>query len=106
MMDTCKQLVNIREFPTIPQLISPNGDGINDKFVIDGLKGFPNSQLLIFTRSGQLVYKSDDYQNDWDGRYQASTWSRNNIVAPGVYYYILTLGEVKQKMQGYVYVYY
>ena len=106
LTDTCKQIVYIREFPTIPQLISPNGDGINDKFVIDGLKGFPGSQLTIFTRSGQLVYQSDDYQNDWDGRYQASTWSHNNIVAPGVYYYILTLGGVKQKMQGYVYVYY
>ena len=106
LTDTCKQTVYIREFPTIPQLISPNGDGINDKFVIDGLKGFPNSQLLIFTRSGQLVYQSEDYKSDWDGRYQASTWSHNNIVAPGVYYYILTLGGVKQKMQGYVYVYY
>ena len=107
LTDTCQQIVNIREFPTIPQLISPNGDGINDTFVIEGIKGFPQSQLLIFTRSGQLVYQSNDYQNDWDGRYGASTFSHNKLVAPGVYYYILTLGGgTKQKVQGYVYVYY
>ena len=109
LIDTCHQVVNIREFPTIPQLLSPNGDGINDTFVIEGIKGFDKSQLLIFTRSGQLVYQSNDYQNDWDGRYGASTFSHNKLVAPGVYYYILTLampGGQKQKIQGYVYVYY
>jgi len=107
LTDTCQQVVNIREFPTIPQLISPNGDGINDTFIIEGIKGFPQSQLLIFTRSGQLVYQNNDYQNEWDGRYGASTFSHNKLVAPGVYYYILTLGGgTRQKVQGYVYIYY
>lgn len=107
MVDTCQQVVTIKEFPTIPQLVSPNGDGINDTFVIEGLKAFPQSQLLIFTRSGQLVYQSDDYKDDWDGRYGASTFSHNKLVAPGVYYYVLSLGGgSKQKVQGYVYIYY
>ncbi|MCE1198251.1 MAG: gliding motility-associated C-terminal domain-containing protein, partial [Marinilabiliales bacterium] len=107
LVDTCKQEIYIKEFPTVPQLVSPNGDGINDFFVIEGLAPFPQSQLLIFTRSGQLVYQSNDYQNDWDGRYGASTFNKNKLVAPGVYYYILTLGGgSKQKVQGYVYIYY
>ena len=111
LMDTCTQNIYIKEIPTIPQLISPNGDGVNDKFIIDGLtsKNYQNSQLLIFTRSGQLVFQNNNYelpQNAWDGRYTESSFSKTQLVAPGVYYYILKLGSSGQTMKGYVYVYY
>jgi gliding motility-associated-like protein len=103
---TCKQQVIVREFPTVPQLISPNGDGINDLFVIEGLASFPNSKLAIFTREGQLVYKSDNYKSDWDGRYSEAKWNPNQIVAQGVYYYVLTLGITGTVIRGAIYVYY
>jgi len=70
---------------------------------------YQNSQLLIYTRSGQLVYQNNNYElieNAWDGRYSESTFSKNQLVAPGVYYYILKLGSSSQTMKGYVYVYY
>jgi gliding motility-associated-like protein len=110
LTDTATQRVFIKEIPIVPQLISPNGDGVNDKFVIDGLEQFPNTQLLIFTRSGQLVFQNDNYEmpeNAWDGRYSESTFSKNRMVAPGVYYYILKLGGSSgQTLKGYLYVYY
>jgi gliding motility-associated-like protein len=110
LTDSCTQIVNIKEIPLIPQLITPNGDGINDKFVIDGLEQFPNTQLLIYTRSGQLVFRNDNYErpaNAWDGRYSESTFSKSKIVATGVYYYLLKLGgSSSQTLKGYVYVYY
>jgi len=112
LMDTCTQRIFIKEIPTVPQLISPNGDGVNDKFVIDGLtsKNYENTQLLIFTRSGQMVFQSNNYElpeNAWDGRYSESNFAKNQLVAPGVYYYILKLGgSSSQTMKGYVYVYY
>ena len=110
LLDTCTQRISIKEIPIIPQLISPNGDGVNDKLLIDGLEQFPNTQLLIFTRSGQLVFQSDNYelqQNAWDGKYSESTFNKNSLVAPGVYYYILKLGGASgQSLKGYVYVYY
>ncbi len=110
LLDTCTQRISIKEIPIIPQLISPNGDGVNDKLLIDGLEQFPNTQLLIFTRSGQLVFQSDNYelqQNAWDGKYSESTFNKNSLVAPGVYYYILKLGGSSgQSLKGYVYVYY
>jgi gliding motility-associated-like protein len=112
LTDTCTQRVYIKEIPTIPQLISPNGDGVNDTFVIDGLNSteYEGSQMSIFTRSGQLVFKSSNYElpeNAWDGRYTESGFSKNNLVAPGVYYYILRLGGTGgQTLKGYVYVYY
>jgi len=112
MVDTCTQRVFIKEIPTIPQLISPNGDGLNDTFVIDGLTGgdYPDSQMLIYTRSGQLVFRSDNYElpeNAWDGRYTESSFAKNDLVATGVYYYILKLGGARsQTLKGYMYVYY
>ncbi len=50
----------------IPNAFSPNNDGINDVFKINGLPG--SSTLRIFTREGKIVYESDNYMNDWDGK--------------------------------------
>jgi gliding motility-associated-like protein len=112
LMDTCHQRIFIKELPTIPQLISPNGDGVNDFFIIDGLNSadYSGSQMAIYTRSGQLVFQSNNYElpeNAWDGRYKESGFSKDKLVAPGVYYYILKLGgNGGQTLKGYVYVYY
>jgi gliding motility-associated-like protein len=112
LVDTCTQRVYIKELPTAPQLITPNGDGLNDTFVIAGLNDsdYKDSHISIFTRSGQLVFQNNNYElleNAWDGRYQESTFAKNNIVAPGIYFYILNLGGPGgQMMKGYVYVYY
>ncbi len=63
----------------IPNVITPNGDGFNDNFVIKNIDKLEWSELLIYNRWGKLIYKSENYQNDWDG----------NGAADGVYYYIL-----------------
>ena len=52
----------------VPNIFTPNGDGFNDMFVIPYMpEEFPNSKLYIYSRWGKRVYKSDNYQNDWDG---------------------------------------
>jgi len=63
----------------IPNIFTPNGDGKNDVFMIKGLETYPGSQLLIFNRWGNEVYKADNYLNNWDG----------SDLAEGTYYYIL-----------------
>jgi gliding motility-associated-like protein len=65
----------------IPNIFTPNVDGSNDVFQIKGLESFPDSKLQIFNRWGKLIYKNDDYKNDWDGKDHAD----------GVYYYVLIL---------------
>jgi len=50
---------------TIPNVITPNGDGVNDMFAIQNLDKHPNSSLTIFDRWGRKVYESSNYQNDW-----------------------------------------
>lgn len=65
----------------IPNVITPNGDGKNDYFVVLGLNKYPYSDLSIFNRWDNLVYHSADYANNWDGK----------GLAAGTYYYVLKI---------------
>ncbi|WP_240163566.1 SdrD B-like domain-containing protein [Spirosoma taeanense] len=78
----------------IPQGFSPNGDGINDLFVIRGMAGLTVS-LEVYNRWGHLVYKNDDYQNDWDGKPNAGVLvgSDANGLPDGTYYYVITTSD-------------
>lgn len=85
---------------------SPNGDGINDTFVINGIEANPNNELKIYNRWGTLVYRKKGYDNRWkgisDGRV---TISKNESLPVGTYYYVLELNGKKSK-SGYVYINY
>lgn len=63
----------------IPNIFTPNNDGKNDVFKITGLESYAGSQLIVFNRWGNEVYRSDNYLNNWDG----------SGLAEGTYYYIL-----------------
>ena len=63
--------------------ISPNGDGKNDVFFIEGLQKYPANTLCIFNRWGNEVHKTQNYQNDWQG-----TWNGKEL-PDGVYFYWL-----------------
>ncbi|MFZ5555072.1 MAG: choice-of-anchor L domain-containing protein [Bacteroidota bacterium] len=76
--DTANVVMNPCEI-TIPNVFSPNGDGINDVFYIDNLEYHPNSILIVYNRWGQIVFESSSYLNNWNG----------DGVSDGVYYYIL-----------------
>jgi len=89
---------------TAPEGFSPNYDGINDRLVFNGLEHYLKSQLYIFTRSGQPVYQSLDYQNDWDGTTIHSTLTSLELVPTGVYYYVLKLGGTNRSIKGFVYI--
>jgi len=67
----------------IPNIFTPNGDGKNDVFEIKGLESYPGSQLIIFNRWGNEVYRADNYLNNWNG----------SGLAEGTYYYILNRRE-------------
>jgi gliding motility-associated-like protein len=67
----------------LPNIFSPNGDGINDILYFDGLEFLPKSILKVWNRWGQIVHESDNYQNDWKG----------DDLSEGVYYYMLQLPE-------------
>lgn len=51
---------------TIPNVISPNGDGMNDLWVIEGIEGTEHT-VRVFNRWGQVVLETNGYRNTWDG---------------------------------------
>ena len=104
LCDTALVTVDIIESQVrIPEGISVNGDGHNETFVIRGLENYPGSMLAIYTRSGQLIYKSDDYQNDWGGTSLSSSLKDGTLLPTGTYYYILRLGGTNRYIKGFVY---
>jgi gliding motility-associated-like protein len=87
----------------LPRGISPNGDGINDRFVISGLIAYPKSSLTIYSREGILIYHSDDYRNDWAG-VQHNQRSGTLPVPTGTYYYVLHLGGTSRVIKGFIFI--
>lgn len=51
----------------IPNLFTPNGDGVNDTFVIEGAENYSNTKLVVRDRTGKIIYQNSNYQNDWNG---------------------------------------
>lgn len=69
--------------PVVPNAFSPNGDGINDTWVIKYLDSYPNCIVEVFGRSGQIVFRSVGYTTPWDG-------TINGKPLPiGTYYYVI-----------------
>jgi gliding motility-associated-like protein len=68
----------------LSNVITPNGDGKNDAFVINGLGKFASNELIIFNRYGDHVFQKKGYQNDWAGE---------SLVA-GTYFYILSVVDI------------
>ena len=75
---------------------SPNGDGVNETFVILGIDEFPGAEVRVYNRWGNEVFSATDYQNDWRG-----TWDGNRLVS-GTYFYVIDLNDGSDALAGYV----
>ena len=73
----------------VPDAFSPNGDGKNEVFVINGLN-CRSIKLTVFNRWGSKVYEHNNYDNSWNGSASVkNTFSGNALLPQGTYYYIL-----------------
>ena len=76
---------------------SPNGDGVNDFFIVEGIEDLPDSELTIYNRWGNEVFSATGYRNDWGG-----TWDDDTLV-DGTYFYVLDLGDGGEPLSGWVF---
>lgn len=70
----------------IPNVITPNGDGLNDYWRLDFLQDYPEHRVILVNRLGEVVFTTRNYRNNWDGRI-------DGIVAYGIYTYRIELGN-------------
>ncbi|KKL16170.1 hypothetical protein LCGC14_2498260, partial [marine sediment metagenome] len=69
---------------TITTGITPNADGRNDLWVIDGMEYYPEATMIIYNRWGEVIYETKNYYNNpWDGKYKGV------IVPVDSYHYII-----------------
>jgi gliding motility-associated-like protein len=80
----------------IPNVFTPNGDGVNDLWNIAHISDYPRCTVDIFSRSGQLVFHSTGYSKPWEGTYSG------NYLPTGAYYYIIDLKDGRHKLSGQV----
>jgi len=97
----------INEFVTIElgnYFISPNGDGKNDYLVLEGIEDSPDNEIQIFDRYGKMVYSKLHYNNEFNGiSNRGLVINRSSGLPSGVYFYIITFLDLRQRHQGYLY---
>jgi gliding motility-associated-like protein len=83
-----------KDAPEVNNVFSPNGDGINEYWVIDNLMFYPQNELVVINRWGNEVLTLKNYQNDWNG----------SDLSEGTYFYILKVEmcDGEHTMNGYV----
>lgn len=81
----------------MPTGFSPNGDGKNDNFVIHGIEIYPDNELVIYNRWGNIVNSFSGYNNEWDGTSNNGEWLPN-----GTYFVILKIHGTDIVLTGYV----
>jgi gliding motility-associated-like protein len=79
----------------ISEGFSPDGDGVNDKFLVKNPEKL-GIEIQVFDRHGSLVYQNDQYQSEWDGRPNVSGWNTSKTVEAGTYYYVIRRSDGKQ----------
>jgi gliding motility-associated-like protein len=107
--DQATVLVLVNDLPFfIPEAFSPNGDGINDEFVINGLSKYQTVEITLFNRWGNVVYQSKNYGEGqgkggfWNGTASQGLRFGSGPVPAGTYFYILKL-DGKEKINGAIY---
>lgn len=77
-------------------ILSPNGDGLNDKWVIDNIDLYPKNEVRVFNRAGRFIYGKKGYDNSWDG-------TLNGAPLPeGTYYYTIDFGTGRPPFRGFI----
>ena len=92
--DSIKVIVEERYEFVFNSVITPNGDGFNDKWFVKNLEFYPENEIIIFNRYGQKVFGMTGYDNSWDG-------TNNGAALPdGTYYFVLKFSGSDKNYTG------
>ena len=80
----------------IPNAFSPNGDGINDKWILKNIETYPEADISVFNRYGQLLYKAKGTGQPWDGTFNG------RYLPVAAYYYVIDLKNNFPKLSGWI----
>ncbi|WP_268124577.1 Ig-like domain-containing protein [Roseivirga pacifica] len=78
----------------IKNFFTPNGDGKNDVWVVDDIRDNPNNQVKVYSQNGQLVFSTNNYQNNWKGTYNGKQ------LPSGTYYYEINIANGMSIIKG------
>jgi gliding motility-associated-like protein len=95
--------VNSNDGIIVHQAVSPNGDGVNDQLIIEGINNYPDNKLTIMNRAGALVYEAKGYDNiskPFEGRSNKT----GKMQQAGTYFYTLEykVGGVTRRKTGFI----
>ncbi|MCY4418600.1 MAG: gliding motility-associated C-terminal domain-containing protein, partial [Cytophagales bacterium] len=98
------------EFIILPDIIvyeglSPNGDGLNDFLMIDCVDRFPNNEVEIYDRNGQIVFRVEGYDNEnaiFTGLSNIGTQLGGGLLSDGTYYYHVNKGDGTTPLVGFI----
>ena len=100
--DVCEQ-----EEAYVSQVLTPNGDGVNDTWMIYNIEYHPNNVVVVYNRWGDEVFYKAGYQNDWNGHFNVRSKRITNISLPesAAYYYRVDLnGDGSFEQEGWLYI--
>jgi len=100
--DTARVTIVVDQvFPLlIPGGFSPNGDGQNDSWIIQGLENYPQNQLTVINRWGDIVYMAQPYTNDWQGNSNTGINIAGDHVTDGTYFYVFISSPGADPIKG------
>ncbi len=90
-LDTITKVIEIQYIVIAPNIITPNGDGINEFLAFKNLQYFNNNKIWIYNRWGTQLYHDADYKNNWTGK----------DYSDGTYFYILEIPDKNQTLKGF-----
>ena len=99
--DTANVTVTVEDIH-IPDSFSPNGDGMNDELVIAGISTYPEFNMKIFNRWGDLVFENTDPYTSWDGSSNQEFMMPSGELPDGTYFYLLDLGSGIEPLKGFI----
>jgi gliding motility-associated-like protein len=101
--DVCTEstvFLNLKDAPScaIPNIITPNGDDVNDAFIVPCLSSglYPENNFIVYNQWGDAVFTKAGYKNEWEGTFNGEP------LPPGTYYYILKFTPNSEPETGFL----